>query len=192
MTTIVINEKKIGAWLVALMVFTGAFAGGVFTGRGCQPGPVPTPDVNPVDPVTPPVVPPVPTPEPVDPGPFVGLEGLRLLVVYETGAVMSPQLQAVLFGKATQEYLARKCPKGINGWPEFRMWDPDTDVSGHGVHWDKAMELPRQSLPWYVVGNGKSWERGPLIKTTEGDFGKRTAPLTPAEFLTILKKYGGE
>jgi hypothetical protein len=157
------------------------FGSGVATGRyapGCAgptpgPAPAPTPDVKPVDPVIP------PKPVPVDPGPFAGKDGLRLLVVHETEDTMSPKLQSTLFGKATEEYLLRKCPKGVNGWPERRIWDQHTDPVGHGDHWVKAMAVPRSKLPFYVVGNGTSWEKGEVIAD-------------PQAFLTILKKYGGE
>lgn len=172
--TITLNLRHLG--LAALA--TALFGTGFYTGKGC-PGvtPVPTPDVKPVDPVTPPK--PQPPAPPADPGPFAGKEGLRLLVVYETGKVLSPKHQSALFGKDVQEYLARKCPKGVNSWPEFRMWDPDVDPQGHGEHWTKALAVPRTKLPFYVVGNGTSWEKGEV-------------PADPAAFLTILKKYGGD
>ena len=76
----------------------------------------------------------------------------------------------------------------MNNWPEFRMWDPETDVSGHGPHWEKAMAEGRGGLPFYLVGNGTSWEKGLLVRDANG----KKAPLAAAEFLTILKKYGGE
>lgn len=172
MTFTITLRHLVLAAVAAALLGTG-YGAGRYSGGGCA-GPTP----RPVDP-TPPAPPTPPTPAPpADPGPFKGTTGLHLLVVYETGKLLTPSQHGCLFGGDVRGYLDSRCPKGVNGWPEYRVWDPSTDPAGHGAHWAAAMAVPRTALPYYVVGNGTSWERGEL------------GAKTPAEFLAILKKYG--
>ena len=46
--------------------------------------------------------------------------------------------------------------KDENGNPEYRIWDKDVDTSHVSDIWKQAMELPRDSLPWIIVSNGKT------------------------------------
>ena len=45
---------------------------------------------------------------------------------------------------------------------QWRIWDDDTPVEGAEKVWQDALLLPRQSLPWIHVSNGKTGFSGPL------------------------------
>ena len=76
------------------------------------------------------------------------------------------------------DYLNAKCVK-VDGHPEWRIFDKDKDLSKTKGIWKDVMALPRSTLPWIVVGNGKiDGYSGPL-------------PATVEETMVLLKKYGG-
>lgn len=123
--------------------------------------------------------PPGPQPDPPGPNPPIPSEGLRVLIVLETGdlsALPSAQVQA-LTAKEVLSYLNSKCVK-VDNQPEWRRYDKDTDVSRASAVWQEAMKRPRQSLPWIVISNGKTGFEGPL-------------PPNKDELLKKLKEYGG-
>lgn len=114
---------------------------------------------------------------PVEPSPFP-MEGFRVLIVYEgdlTKVTHTPAQQNIMFGQKLRDFLNEKCVK-VNNTTEARMYAADTDVSKDSDTWRNAMARPRTSLPWIIVGNGKSGFEGPL-------------PATLEETLTLLKKY---
>ncbi len=139
-------------------------------------GPRPPP---PPDPPLPPD-PPQPPEPPGPPKPPIPADGKRVLILYET-ADLYPQGQVNQFTSTTlREYLRSHCSPGpVNGTPEFRIWDDDTDQTNMQQVWRDAMALPRGALPQLIVSNGVDGFNGPL-------------PATEAETLAILKKYLGD
>jgi len=127
-----------------------------------------------------------PTPEPpIPPTPPTPIpsEGFRVLVVYEKDDLdnySKGQLE-VLQSTAVRSYLIQKCIKGPDGkTPEYRFFDDDTNVENESKIWQDALKLPRTSLPWVIVTNGKAGESIPIPADTDQD-----------KFLEFLKKYGG-
>ena len=106
----------------------------------------------------------------VDPAPFPS-DTLRVWLVEESND-RTPAVRNVTASTIWREYVKQK-------GGEFRVLDRDADVSGDTQVWQEAFKLPRPSLPWFVVTNGRTGVQGPL-------------PKTPEEFLGILKKYGGQ
>lgn len=134
-----------------------------------------------VGPRPPPGPEPDPDPEP-DPTPPIPADGKRVLILYESAELsLYPQSQVNQFTSATlREYLRTHCSAGpINGTPEFRIWDKDTDISNAPQVWKDAMALQRGTLPQLIVSNGIEGFSGPL-------------PATEAETLAILRKYLGD
>lgn len=130
-----------------------------------------------VDPTPKPNVDPTPKPN-VDP-PFDG-QGFRVLIIAETGdrTKMSPAQTAIIYSKTIRDYLNQKCVLGPDKiTKEWRIYDPDTDVTGDGEVWRKAMKRKRDSVPWILIANGTSAYEGPL-------------PTNIDDTLTLLKKYG--
>ncbi len=129
-------------------------------GKKPDPGPTPGPG-------------PTPTPVPI-PG-----EGLRVLFVYETkdlSTLPSAQVQS-LTAKEVLDYLDSHCIK-VDNQPEYRKFDPQTDMSKASEVWQAAMKRPRASLPFLLISNGKTGYEGPL-------------PPNTAELMKLLKQYGG-
>lgn len=124
---------------------------------------------------------PGPSPDPPKPIdlPIEG-EGLRVLVVYESGALSKlPESQkSILYSTTVRKYLTSKCPQE-NGSYEFRFFDQDTDLGFTSERWKKAMARPRESIPWVLIANGKEGFSGPL-------------PQNVGEMMELLKKYGGQ
>lgn len=129
----------------------------------------PDPGPNPPKPPDPPVPPPDPSP----------ISGKRVLIVYETADAsrLPEKQQQILYGKTPRDYLNQKCdpdPDGkTKGW---RIYDKDVDTSGEAKVWQDAMKRERKSLPWLIIGNGKTGYEGPL-------------PSTVDEFMSLAKKY---
>lgn len=136
-----------------------------------QVGPRPPPDPPPG---------PKPDPTPVNPSPFAG-DGLRCLIVYETADLtrMPASQQQILFAKSIRTYLDSKSPLGIDGKThDWRIYDQNIDTTADSQTFKDAMNRPRKSVPWIIVGNGKTGFEGPL-------------PATVDDTLTLLRKYGG-
>lgn len=109
--------------------------------------------------------------------------GLRVFIFEETADrdKLTPGQREALLSTApgsVRDYATTHCVK-INGQSEFRLIDKDQDLSKDTEAVQLAGKLPRTSLPWLVVSNGKSGDSVAL-------------PATAAETLTLLKKYGGE
>jgi len=141
------------------------------------------PPLPPVPPGPVPPNPPGPTPDP-DELPPIPNEGFRAMIIYENNPKteaerMPPSQQAILGSPVIRSYLDSKCAKGQDGkTPEWRMVEQHDDLSNESNIWKLAMALPRASVPWIVVSDGKRGTSEPL-------------PKTEAETLALLKKYGG-
>ncbi len=143
-------------------------------------GGTPIPPKPPVPPTPP--VPPKPPDPPVPPSPPapIPVEGLRVLMVYETGdasKTLSLGQRGILFGKSVREALAAKCVKGPDGvTPEFRIYDKDVDASGDSRLWRDAVARTKdKTLPWLIISNGKTGYEGPM-------------PKDAGEFLALVEK----
>lgn len=144
---------------------------------------------QPVPPVPPGPNPPGPNPPGPDPPPIPG-EGFRVLILLESAdrSKLTPAQLNAIDGGATIDYLNKHCVKegGTRNWPEWRVWDVNIDASKASSLWQSALtqgltgimkhsgQLP--VYPWVVVSNGKAGYNGPM----------------PADFLKLLKTYGGE
>lgn len=126
-----------------------------------------------------------PGPDPTPPGPTPGptpipLQGLRVLVVYESADMTkmpAAQLTA-LRAQEVRDYLNSHCAKAGNQ-PEWRMYDKDADTTHDSDVWKEAMKRPRQSLPWILISDGTKGFEGPL-------------PANKDDLLKLLKQYGGQ
>jgi hypothetical protein len=130
--------------------------------------PTPGPEPNPPNPPTP--TPPAPAPGQIS-----------VLFVDNVDDYGKPEYQPyleVLNSSAIVDYLNSHCAK-VGSTPEWRHWDVSTDVSHESQKWQDAMKLPRASLPWIAITNGKTGYSGPL-------------PKTEAETLALLKQWGDQ
>lgn len=126
----------------------------------------PLPPPPPPDPPTPPG--PTPTPAPID-GP-----GFRVLFVGETGDDMPQAVADIFYSPEITKYLNENCVK-VDGQPDFRRVDPDTQYTDQTNRFVKALSRPRASLPWLIISNGVTGYEGPF-------------PATVAETLALLKQ----
>ncbi len=132
------------------------------------PGPGPGPDP--------------PLPDPPDPftGEKAGAGAFRCLIVYDSSTLKTlpiPQrdiLYSTVAG-GVRDYAALHAIKGTGG-PDFRVWPTDQDPTNEAAVWQRVMKRERKSLPWLVVGNGRTGWEGPL-------------PATPDATITKLKLY---
>jgi hypothetical protein len=107
--------------------------------------------------------------------------GFRVLVVYDSvNLARLPAAQVSIFTSPdVSTYCRDHCTKGADGkTPEYRCFTSGCDVSKEPQVWQDAFKLPRQSLPWIVISDGKTGFSGPL-------------PANTADTLTLLRKYGG-
>lgn len=121
--------------------------------------------------------PPGPNPDPPGPVPIVD-KGFRVLFVVESKDLsnLPPAQLSALTSRDVLDYLNAKCIKNGNQ-PEWRRYDPDTDVSRESKVWQDAMKRPRTSMPWLLVSNGIDGYEGPM-------------PANTADLLKLLKQYG--
>lgn len=140
-----------------------------------DPAPDPTPP-GPRPPIPPgpgPPGPPAPDPAPIP------LDGLRVLIVYESkDATRLPPGQRLIFTSGlVRTFLNESCVKGPDGrTPEWRLYDQDTPVENELPHWRDALARPRASVPWLVVSNGEAGFEGPL-------------PDSVAEFMAVVTSF---
>lgn len=145
---------------------------------GADAVPTPTPEPGPTPNPTPEPKPePVPTPEPV-----VKTGKLHVMVVYEKDDLptMPPSQIAVLYGKATRDYLSSHCDTEA-GTPTYRILDKDLPLDKESADWQAVRKRATgKQPPWIIVANdvGGSFE-GPLPKDEDA-------------MLALLKKYGGQ
>ena len=132
--------------------------------------------------------PPGPTPQPPTPQPDVTPNpapiqepGFRVLIVYEKDQLnkLPPAQLNAMYGAALAGYLDSKCVKS-NNQPEWRVWDQNLKIEGAAatLPLSKALQRPRAAVPWIVISDGRTGFEGPL-------------PVTEAEILALIKKYGG-
>lgn len=105
-------------------------------------------------------------------------------VIFEESADRSSlkpeQLEAILSTAdgSVRDYCVKHAVQ-VNGVPDFRVLDKDTDLSKDTAGVQAAGKVPRKSVPWLVVGKGRKWKSVPL-------------PETKAEQLAILTSIGGK
>lgn len=134
----------------------------ITVGESPAPDPDPTPEPTPD-----------PTPQPGD-APIEG-PGLRVLFVSESAEPMSPAIQAIFYSPEISAWLNANCIK-VDGQPEFRRVDPDTQYTDPNHRFAKALKRPRATLPWLIISNGTSGYEGPF-------------PQTVATTLELLKRF---
>lgn len=134
--------------------------------------PKPIPDVDPVDP---------PMPAPV--------VGKLYVVIIRDGAHLTklPSAQiTAMSGVKIRDYCATHCLKGADGkTPEFRVYEPTTDVSAQSPGMQKAyketladMTKAGSTGPWLGVSNGTTGFTGPM-------------PANDVDAIKKLSIYGG-
>ena len=106
------------------------------------PGPGPTPE---------------PEPEPPTPAP-IPEAGLNILFVAESSDAtkMTPGQREILFSLEGRNFLTATCG---NNWRAFDQHVQFTDQDGK---WAKAIQRPRESLPWIIISNGTTGFEGPM------------------------------
>jgi hypothetical protein len=110
-------------------------------------------------------------PEPDVKPPIPG-DGLRVLIVYETGDLANSETDAILRGGKVRGYLSVNCAKGPNGvTPEARIYDKVIDQTNMPQIWKDAMARPRKQVPWIIISNGKTGYEGPLPKNVDETIG---------------------
>jgi hypothetical protein len=122
-------------------------------------GPRPPPEVDPkVDPKVDPVV-----PEPKDVPLSAGDGKMRVLIVYNSlDPKMTPSDREILFGADVRDYLAKNAAKdGFRIFP-LKTIESDPRFSNEDKIWKDAVARKRDSLPWLIVSNGKTFYEGKL------------------------------
>ena len=91
----------------------------------------------------------------------------RVLIVYESDDRGDyPQSQSLIFSSTDfREWLKSKVSVSSDGNLQFRIYDKDADMSTVPDEWRAAMAVERESLPWIIVSNGKSYYAGKLPET---------------------------
>jgi hypothetical protein len=130
----------------------------ILADMGLAPLPPPTPEPPEPKPPTPPK-PPEPKPD------VIPSDGPRVLIVFErtpTGAKLTPSQVSELGSAAMETYLNATCVKE-NGWPAWRMYDPDIQgLENAPPWWQDAMKIKADVLPRLIVTDGKNSFAGPL------------------------------
>lgn len=126
---------------------------------------------------------PPPTPDPdSDPdknsSPFPA-DGLRVLIIYpnqpETKLPAAQQL--ILSGQKTRDLLESSCVVGEDGrTKEYRIWRENERIDLAQKLWRDVFGRKRDSVPWVLIGNGRSGFEGPL-------------PASEEEFQKLVQKY---
>jgi hypothetical protein len=109
-----------------------------------------------------------PDPKPPGPVPLPG-PGLKVLLVQETGQVVTAAQISVAHGYETREWLAKNAK-------EFRLLDQHADLSAMPPMWADAMKRARTQTPWVVASNGTDFVEAPV-----------RPDMTPAQFIDLLK-----
>jgi len=111
-------------------------------------------------------------PEPDGDSSPIATDKLHVLVVYESGDATSltSDQRDIIYGAESRQALQSFAPD------RFRIYDQDIDLEFAPKEFREAMGVKRDSLPWLVMGNGKSGFSGPL-------------DMTPAEFQKLLETH---
>lgn len=125
-----------------------------------DPPPAPRPGVDPKPT-------PAPTPTPASTSPFAA-DGLHVMIVYESEDNLPPAQQSIIFGKEFRDYLNVNCVVGPDGKTKaWQIWDKDVDSASAPKVYRDAFARPRKSIPWIIVGDGKTGYEGALPATVE-------------------------
>lgn len=94
---------------------------------------------------------------PDDKAPFPA-DGLHVLIVYESTKMngLTAEQRAIIAGADIRGALNAAAPG------KYRIYDQDADLQFVEQVWKDAMAVPRQSVPWLVISNGKAGYNGPL------------------------------
>jgi hypothetical protein len=141
----------------------------------------PAPDPVPPKPVDP--------PKPVVPSFRITDKGFAVLIIEETGdrsRLPAQQLNAMMSADA-RSYIRTHCVKGPDGkTPEFRMFDHDligAGIAHESTTWQAALSRgcvdANGKFPWLIVSNSTDGVSVPF-------------PANETDYLSILKKYGGQ
>ena len=137
-------------------------------------GPLPPPVPPGPTPPAPPVPPDPPKPDPAP----IPAPGLRVLMVTESkNPVLTPGQRSVLFSVRVLNHLDKVCVNE-NGWPGYRIYDPNQSMANESKLWQDAMKRPMKSLPWLIISNGKAGWEGPVPDSVDA-------------FLALLKPFEG-
>lgn len=134
---------------------------------------------SPVPPVPPgpgPNPPTPPTPTPDQTAPFFGASGLHVLIVWDTTKLLPDGQQGILYDQDNRVFLDSVTPVGPNGQHTWNMWPEGTATANVPPEWKAAYSMPRPSLPWVYVGNGKAGVGAAL-------------PANKADFQALVNKY---
>jgi hypothetical protein len=99
-------------------------------------------------------------------------DGLHVLVVYESSDMnrLTGEQRAIIQGADVRAALDAAAPG------RYRIYDKDADLQFVPQVWKDAMAVPRQSVPWVALSNGKTGYSGPL-------------DMTAAQFLALLAEH---
>lgn len=106
-------------------------------------------------------------------------DGLHVMIIVESETIskMDPKQREILFNLKTRTYLNRRCVKGLDGQPSWRIMDPDTEFPEQcDSVWCQALSRDRTEIPWLIVSNGTSGVEMPLPKTMQ-------------EFIEVVEKF---
>lgn len=140
-------NPKVRQVIGACLLFAGGFLAGFSIDRSVVPippgpGPAPAPDVNPIP---------------------IESDDLVVLFVEQTedrSKIHSDQLQ-VLTSVQVRKWLDEHKAK-------YRFWDLDVQVSDkEDAFWKEILKVPRDSVPWVYVSNGKKGYSGPVSNIAE-------------------------
>jgi hypothetical protein len=124
--------------------------------------------------------PPPPNPD-VDPAPVPKVESFRVLMVYESAAVLPAAQFGVLYGKKVEEYLNAACTKDgeRRGWRRLdKDATTDNDTETFNALW-AAVKPKVTQVPAFAIEVNGTVTLEPL-------------PKTEADALALLKKYRGD
>lgn len=123
-------------------------------------------------PIPPP--PPPPPPLPDNPAPIDG-PGFRVLFLAESGERLPAEIEDAFYSREIGDWLNANCIQ-VDGQPDFRRLDPDSQFTDANHRFAKALARPRTAMPWLIISNG--------VTGYEGQF-----PGGKNQTLELLKKY---
>jgi hypothetical protein len=134
-----------------------------FVVEGEGPRPPPDPEIDPTVP-----------PAPVDPNaPKITVDGFHVLFLYADAT--TPAFYELLADPQVRAYLDSHCQGGAAGW---RVWEEDVPLTNALPVFKEMRSFPQPVRPALNIAVNKR-----LVQAE--------CPKTPADLLTLLKKYGG-
>lgn len=116
----------------------------------------------------PPAPPPTPPTPPIPPTPIAD-QGLRVLILYESGEISKypPAQIKIIYDQALRTFLDQTTVMGEDGKThEYRIWDEHTPLVSVAQRWKDAMARAHPQMPWIVISNGVTGYEGPLPANT--------------------------